>query len=582
MLRYSLTLLAFILSSHLLYGADEHTQFVQLTADVWEYDVEQDPLHATFVGDHRFNDKLPDASLSACLKRGAAVKEFFRRWEAIDRTQLEREEQINYDIFGWILQDRVKEFDFKNYLTPITNRWGFHISFPQLPKEMPLKTVQDYENYLARLEAFPTYTDQHIERLQLAIEAKRTLPSVVLKGYRKTIDAHIVTDATESVFYAPFEEFPAAVKLADRKALTARAKKAILEKISPSYERFLKFMTEAYLPQCRDSIGASGLPDGRAYYRHRVHKFTTLDLSPQQVHDLGLKEVKRIKAEMLEAIQAAKFEGDFEAFVEFLRTDEQFYVETPEELLRRTALILKRMDGKLPELFKTLPRTPYGLREVPAYIAPQTTTAYYSLPPGDGSKGGFYYLNTYDLKSRPTFELEALSLHEAVPGHHLQLALQQERVGLPKFRRYASFTVYVEGWALYAERLGLEAGFYQDPYSDFGRLSFEMWRACRLVVDTGIHYFGWTRRQAIEYMAANTALTRHNIEAEVDRYISWPGQALGYKVGELKIRELRKKAETELGSRFDLREFHEVVLSSGSVPLSVLEENVDRYIAREP
>jgi uncharacterized protein (DUF885 family) len=311
-----------------------------------------------------------------------------------------------------------------------------------------------------------------------------------------------------------------------------------------------------------------------------VRKYTTLDVTPEEVHGIGIREVARIRKEMDAIIRKVEFKGDFKAFVEFLRTSPQFYAKTPEELEKEVAYVLKKMDGHLPELFKTLPRTPYGVKRIPDYLAPRTTTAYYQPPPGDGTRAGFYFLNTYNLKSRPLYEIEALSLHEAVPGHHLQLALQQELPDMPEFRRFAGFTVFIEGWALYSERLGLEVGFYQDPYRDFGRLTYEMWRACRLVVDTGIHHLGWTRKQAVQFMADNTALSIHNITAEVDRYIAWPGQALAYKMGELKIRALRKSAEKQLGTKFDIREFHEVVLGSGSVPLAVLEENVQHYISK--
>jgi uncharacterized protein (DUF885 family) len=339
-------------------------------------------------------------------------------------------------------------------------------------------------------------------------------------------------------------------------------------------------MRDEYVPAARGSIAASALPHGREFYRHRVRQFTTLDLTPEQVHEVGQSEVARIRKEMDEAIRSVKFSGNFAEFVDYLRSDPRFYVDSPEQLLKEVALTLKKMDGQLPKLFKTLPRTPYGIREIPAYIAPSTTTAYYQPPPGDATLGGFYYVNTFNLKSRPLYEIEALSLHEAVPGHHLQIARQQELEDLPNFQRFAGFTAFVEGWGLYAERLGLETGFYRDPYSNFGRLSYEMWRACRLVVDTGMHYLGWTREQAIEFMAANTALTKLNIVNEVDRYIAWPGQALAYKTGELKFRELRRKAEERLGDRFDIREFHDVVLGSGAVPLTVLERIVDEYLDR--
>jgi len=333
------------------------------------------------------------------------------------------------------------------------------------------------------------------------------------------------------------------------------------------------------VPGARAEVGACHLPNGREFYRHRIRYFTSLDLSAEEVHNTGQSEVKRIRAEMVKSMRTAGFQGGLSAFIDYLRTDPRFYTATPEALLKETAYVLKRIDGELPRLFKTLPRTPYGIRPIPDASAPGNTAAYYFPATGDGRCAGFYYVNTFDLKSRPLYEIEALSLHEAVPGHHLQIALQLE-LDLPPFRRFYGFTEFVEGWALYAERLGLEVGFYQDPYSDFGRLSYEMWRACRLVVDTGLHALGWSRQQAIDFMAANTSSTLLNIANEVDRYIAWPGQALAYKVGELKIRELRARAEQELGSRFDLREFHDLLLGSGAVPLDLLERMVGRWIAQ--
>jgi len=461
---------------------------------------------------------------------------------------------------------------------PITNRSGFHVSFPELPLNVPLSTVADYENYLARLKAFDRYTDDHLELMREGIKQGFTLPGVVMVDVDKAIAPHVVDDPARSLLYLPFTRFPDSFSDQDQKRLAAAGKAAIAEHVVPGYRKLLEFMTSEYLPACREQIAASALPRGREFYRYRVRHHTTLDIDPQAVHDTGLAEVRRIKREMQDAIRRTGFEGDFPAFVEFLRTDPRFYADTPEQLLKETSLVLKRMDGELPKLFGKLPRTPYGIREIPDFIAPRTTTAYYQPPAGDGSRAGFYYVNTYDLKSRPLYEIEALSLHEAVPGHHIQIALQQELQGQPPFRRFADATAFVEGWGLYAERLGLEVGFYQDPYRDFGRLSYEMWRACRLVVDTGMHYLGWTRQQAIAFMADNTALTLHNITAEVDRYISWPGQATAYKMGELKIRALRRMAEDRLGDRFDVREFHDVVLSEGAVPLDVLEENVTAYV----
>jgi len=553
-------------------------QFAELVDQLWQFELEESPLFATDVGDHRYDDRLPEVSLAARKKGADTRQQFLQRLAAINRSALDRPDQINYDILRRQLGDEVSEYKFGSYLMPITNRSGFHISFPELAKRVPLRTVEDYENYIARLAAFDEYAQGYMALMREGIKQSRTLPAVVLEGYRPVIESQVVDDPTQSLLYEPFREFPDSVPVDQRDRLREAGRQAIAESVVPGYESFLMFMTDEYVPAARSTIGAAALPDGREFYRHRVRSFTTLDVTPEEVHQIGLDEVKRIRGEMLDIIKQVKFDGDFEAFVEFLRTDPQFYATSPEELMKEVALVLKTMDGHLPELFKTLPRSPYGIRPVPDYIAPRTTTAYYQGPAGDGTRAGFYFVNTFDLKSRPLYEIEALSLHEAVPGHHLQIALQQELVSLPEFRRFDGFTAFVEGWALYAESLGREVGFYQDPYRDFGRLTYEMWRACRLVVDTGIHYFGWTRQQAIDYMAANTALSLHNIEAEVDRYISWPGQALAYKMGELKIRELRRRAEQQLGEQFDVREFHDVVLGSGGVPLDVLEANVEGYI----
>jgi len=560
--------------------ADDTTALKSLLDDSWEFGLQESPTFATHVGDHRFNDQLSHETIADQQRRLAKYRECLARLKGIDRAKLTKTDGINYDIFQRILNNDIAEAEFEMYLIPISNRWGFHISFPELPQQVPLNTTKDYENYVARLQEFSRVTDENIELLRAGIKKGLVLPSVVLEGYKDSITAHIVDDPTESLLYGPFEDFSERVSESDQKRLSDAGREAVLSSVVPSYKKFLEFMEKEYVPNCRGSIAASALPNGRDYYRHRVKLYTTLDITPDEVHATGQSEVKRIRAEMDEIIKRVGFEGDFAAFVEHLRNESRFYAETPEQLMKETAFVLKKMDGQLPKLFKTLPRTPYGIREIPAYIAPKTTTAYYQQPSGDGSQAGFYYVNTFNLKSRPLYGIEALSLHEAVPGHHLQLALQQELTDIPQFRRFSPITAFIEGWALYAERLGLEVGFYEDPYSDFGRLTYENWRACRLVVDTGMHYFGWTRKQAIDFMASNTALSMHNIEAEVDRYISWPGQALAYKTGELKIRELRAKAEKELGDAFDIREFHEVVLGSGAIPLDVLDANVNEYITK--
>jgi uncharacterized protein (DUF885 family) len=573
--------IAAVLSAHANAAvADEADDaFVKLYTDMWEYALNEDPLFATSVGDHRANDKLPLVSLADSARRNAQDRTFQQRLEAIDRNALSPTNQVNYDILARQLREDIAEFQFQSHLTPISNRSGFHIEFPELRRDVPLITVRDFENYIARLRAFDAYAAGYIELLRAGIAAERTLPAVILRGYEPTIETHIVDDPKRSLLYEPLVDLPPTVPESEHERLRDAAQAAIRSGVVAGYRRFRDFMRDEYVPSARGSIGASALPDGRDFYRHRVRKYTTLDITPEEVHKTGLAEVARIRAEMQEIMRQVEFDGDFAEFVEYLRNEPKFYAETPEGLMKEAALILKRIDGKLPELFGRLPRMPYGLREIPAYIAPRTTSAYYQPPTGDGTRAGFYNLNTFNLKSRPLYALESLSLHEAVPGHHLQIALQQELEDLPNFRRFGGATAFVEGWALYAERLGLECGFYTDPYSDFGRLSMEMWRACRLVVDTGMHYLGWTREQAVEFMAANSAESIHNIEAEIDRYIGWPGQALAYKIGELKIRELRARAEAELGEKFDVRAFHDAVLGGGSVPLDVLEQQIEAWIA---
>jgi len=554
--------------------------FHQLLNDEWEAQLRADPLLATFTGDHRFDDRLPRVGEAAMAARLDDLRGFAARLQAIARAALSPADQLNYDIFQRQLANETGLLEFHAYRMPLSKAGSFHIYFPELHQEMPLQTGQAYENYIARLRAFRQYVADHIEVMRAGLDAGQVPPLVTLAGLEQTIAPHIVQDAAASRLYTPFQKFPAAIPAAAGAALAQAGAAAILESVVPGYADLLAFLQEQYLPAARESIAAADLPHGRAYYQHCIRCHTALDLTPAEIHQIGLAEVQRIHGEMQEVIRQVRFDGDFHAFVEFLRHDPRFYVTTPEALLEKTSLILKRMDGELPRMFKTLPRLPYGIRAIPDYAAPGNTTAYYMNGSGDGTRAGFYYVNTYDLKSRPLYEMEALSLHEAVPGHHLQLTLQQE-LDLPPFRRFRFLNSYIEGWALYAERLGLESGFYTDPYSNFGRLSYEMWRACRLVVDPGIHALGWSRQQAIDFMAENTSLTLLNITNEVDRYIAWPGQAVAYKLGEIKIRELRARAELALGSRFDLRQFHDVLLTSGAVPLDVLENMADAWVAAE-
>ncbi len=579
----ALSLLASVCSGSATCAAadDAPAALTRLIDESWQFQLREDPLFATQAGDHQFDDRLPELAPADIERRAKATQKFADRLKAIERAKLSPADQINFDILARQFADSLAAHRFKMYLLPITNRTGFHVEFPELPREVPLETVHDYENYAARLAAFGRYADQHIALMRQGVAEGFTLPGEVLRGYEEPLEAQIVEDPARSLLAAPLQKFPERIVAADRERLSKLVLSAISESVVPGYRRFLTFMRDEYVPKARDSVGAWALPSGREFYRHRVQHFATLDITPAEVHAIGQAEVKRIRGEMQQVIERVKFQGDFAAFVAHLRTDPKFYADTPEQLMKETGLVLKRIDGELPKLFGKLPRTPYGIREIPAYIAPQTTTAYYFPPAGDGTRAGFYYVNTSNLKSRPLYEIEALSLHEAVPGHHLQIALAQELTGVPAFRRFTGFTAFVEGWGLYSERLGLEMGFYQDPYSDFGRLSYEMWRACRLVVDTGMHDLAWSRQQAIDFMAENSALTLHNISTEVDRYIAWPGQAVAYKLGELKLRELRRAAEEKLGARFDVREFHDVVLSEGAIPLDVLERQVNAWLERK-
>lgn len=555
-------------------------QFAELLADAWQFELRENPLAATESGDHRYDDQLPKVSLADSRRRNDATRDFLVRLEKIDRGGLTPSEQTSYDIFARQHREALQAFDFGAHLMPITDRYGFHVDFPELARNLSFNTVADYENYIARLAAFDQYAAGHIELMREGIRRGLTLPAVIMLRYREPLEAQLVDDPEKSLLYMPLQKFPAKVSQQDRARLQDAAKQAIAERVVPGYTRFLKFMTNEYVPNCRGTIAASALPNGRDYYRHCVRRYTTVDdLTPEEIHAIGKAEVERIRGEMDAIIERVGFDGSFDEFTEMLRTDPKFYAHSPEELIEYTCGVLKRIDGQLPTMFGKLPRMPYGVREVPEFIAPQATFAYYQPPTGDGTRAGFFYINTYNLPARPLYMLESLSLHEAVPGHHLQIALQQELADLPEFRKFGSFTAFIEGWALYSERLGLESGFYKDPYSDFGRLTMEAWRACRLVVDTGIHYLGWNRDEAIEYMRQNSAMPLHDIRAEVDRYIGWPGQALGYKIGELKIRQLRAKAERDLGDKFDLRKFHDTVLAGGAVPLDVLEQNVDAWIA---
>ena len=555
------------------------TAFHALIDEAWETDMRDDPLRASYLGDRRYESQWPDASLAAIAKRYDNNVATLARLHRIDRAALATQDQLSYDLFAWEYQSRIGADAFKPFLYDVRPRDGIQ-TLSELAELVPFATVADYEHWIARLETLDRYLAQNQALLELGIREKRTQPRVVMERVLPQLADLIEPGAESSPFYAPFKRMPDSFTAAERARLQAKAKAAIEGVVIPAYAKFEKFFRERYVPASRSTDGIWDTPDGLAFYRERARFHTTTNLTPDEIHQIGLKEVARIRAEMDAVIREVGFKGTFSEFLEFLRTDPQFYYKTPDDLFRAYAVLAKQIDPELVKLFRRLPRTPYGVRPIPATSAPNTTTAYYQGPAADGSRAGYYYVNLYRPEVRPKYEMEVLTLHEAVPGHHLQVALAQEQTDLPLFRRNAEHTAYVEGWALYTESLGDRLGLYKDPYSRFGQLTYDMWRAVRLVVDTGIHARHWTRQQAIDYFKANAAKTEADITNEVDRYISWPGQALAYKVGQLRILQLRAEAERELGPKFDIRDFHEVVLSNGAVPLEVLEKEVRDWVAR--
>ena len=552
-----------------------------LMDDVWASVLRQSPVLATSVGVRDYDDQIGDISLEARDERAAGAQAFLDRLTAIPHDELSPAARTDYGILRRMLSETVEGNGFAQRTMLFTTYSGWHQGFAGMANNLPFQTVADFESYLARLRQYPTLNGQAIAISNQAIEGGMTLPCVVLDGFENSISGVIVEDATTSRFYQPFTRpRPSGVSEADFGRLAGEARTIITDVLNPEYQRHLDWYLASYRPACRQEAGISSQEGGAEYYAFRIRQMTTTELNAQEIHDIGQSEVARIRAEMEEVSAEAGYDTR-EAFIEHLRTDPQYYAETPEELMQAVALQAKDLDGLMPTMFATLPRLPYGIREIPAEIAEGTTTAYYNGGSPESGIAGTYYVNTSLLDQRPLWEIPALSAHEGVPGHHNQIALQQELDMHPLRRNAAFFTAFVEGWGLYSERIGIEMGIYDTPAENMGRLSYEMWRACRLVVDTGIHSLGWTKEQAVTFMRENTALTDANIDAEVNRYISWPGQALAYKLGELKIRELRARAEVALGERFDVRLFHDAVLGQGSVPLDVLEQQIDAWIAEQ-
>jgi uncharacterized protein (DUF885 family) len=539
----------------------------------------EDPLTASADGIHTFDDRLPSVTPDAQQRRLDADKQFLQRLHAIERGKLNAQDQVSYDLFEFMLSHRVTLARYKEWRAPLNSDSGFYVDVLLMADLANPRTVADYEHFVARLNDVPRFFNENIANMREGMREGFTLPGEILEGVSKVVASMQFDEAERMPLWQPFTKFSTAVPESQQARLAAAAKDALADRVIPAYAAFQRFFEEEYRPAARATIGAGALPEGNAYYADVVRYFTTLpDAAPDRIHEIGVGEVARIRGEMEAIIRGLEYDRDFADFLAFLRTDPQFYAETATELLHEAAWIAKEIDGKLPDYFGKLPRMPYGVTAVPDALAPNYTAGRYN--PGPIGAAGEYWVNTYALDTRPLYALPSLTLHEAVPGHHLQIALARELRNLPKFRLSFFPHAFGEGWALYCEKLGEEMGLYSTPYQRFGRLTYEMWRACRLVIDTGVHAMNWTREQAQRFLASNTSLSAHEVRTEVDRYIAWPGQALAYKIGELKIVDLRKKANAALGERFDLRAFHDAVLEYGGVTLPVLEQQIDAYIKR--
>jgi len=546
----------------------------------WEWAMRTYPTWASHLGDDRYNTQWTDESLQAYRQRHQHKRAVLQELTQFEPGDLSQTDRINLELFRRKYRQDVEGFQYGWHLVPLTARGGIQDQ-SSTADALPFDKVKDYEDWIARMRGIPRLIDQTILLMKLGIKRNVMPARVVMERVPDQIARQIVDEPEKSLFYKPFREFPGDIPDAEKASIRDQAKRVIETEVVPAYREFEEFFNEQYLPHCFAQPGAWQIPNGQEFYAYRAKMFTTTDLTPQEIHDIGLREVARIRGEMATIIEQVKFEGSFDEFLEYLRTDPKFYCDDQQQLMNEYRAVCKRIDPTLERLFKRQPRIPYDLQAIPAHLAPDTTTAYYRRPSADGRRPGTYFVNLYKPEVRPRYEMMALSLHEAVPGHHFQIAFATELKGLPAFRKYGGYTAFVEGWALYAESRGDELGLYDDPYSKFGQLTYEMWRAVRLVVDTGLHSLKWSRQEAIDFFAANTAKTLHDIENEIDRYIGWPGQALAYKIGELKIKELRQRGERELGAQFDIREFHDVVLRHGAVPLDVLEQLVDEWIAEQ-
>ena len=552
-------------------AASVQDDFDAILAEHWAQANEEQIFFRTDPDAYRPNGKLAQVTAAARARRQAYNDDILQRLERIDESALTGQDKISFKLFRYERETERESYQYYDHLFPITSLFGYHSYFANAPGNMAFDSLDDYKNYMVSLADFPRYNREHIALLEEAIDEGYTHYCESMTGYDLTISALIVDDPEDSSLYAPFKSLPPTLSAAQQKELRTRGLALVADEVIPAYRELYQFFTTRYMPNCRNTVGITSIEGGGDYYAYLLRYFTTTDMSPEEIHALGLEEAKRIRTEMNAIITQLGFKGSFKDFLAYLRSDAKFYASDSQDLLEKTAFIAKKMDGLMPRYFGLLPRNTYEIRGV------EGRGAFYVSGAADGSSAGVYNINVSKLSSQPLYNLEALTLHEAVPGHHHQTALALE-LDLPEFRKTVYHSAFGEGWGLYAESLGKEAGFYTDPYSDFGRLTYEMWRANRLVVDTGLHGFGWSRQKAIDYLYANSALTRAEVTAEIDRYITWPAQATSYKIGELKIKALRNRAEDALGPNFDIREFHDVVVGNGSVAIAILEEIVDDWI----
>ena len=573
--RLVISTLALLISFNSFSSSDEDIRFLEIVDSEWQRSIDENPLYASYMGDKSSNQDWPDLSEKSLRIRQKKTRDVLEKIKNIDTEKLSEENKLNHRLFLYNYERSVRGQQFDSHLLVFGQRGGIQLEH-ETAESLGFMSRQDYLDWIVRLEKLPNYIEQHITLAKIGIERNVTAPKILMERVERQIELQLVDEPTDSPFFNVFETIPANIE--DRSEIREKAIQVISEDVIPAYYKFRDFFRDEYLPASRTTIGVSDLPNGKAWYENLARYHTSTELMPDEIHQIGLSEVKRIRSEMNKIIKKVEWEGTFDEFLNFLRTDPQFYFETGEELLQAYLATSKELDPKIVPLFKVLPRMPYGIRPIPIESAPDTTTAYYMRPSADGSRAGYYYVNLYKPEVRPKYEIEVLSVHEAVPGHHLQIALAMEIENIPNFRKYSGYTAYVEGWGLYSESLGYDMGLYQDPYSEFGALTYDMWRAVRLVVDTGMHYKGWSREQAIEFFKENAAKTEQDIINEVDRYLIMPGQALAYKIGQLKIMELKKKSKESLGEKYDIKEFHHVILGEGALPLDILEEKVDQYI----